>query len=302
MNKRYSGSRKNDYREQPDKETILRKINQVSEEFKGYYKANEIRNILQNDCNFDTNECIAILREKYQNSWASRLASTGGVSTGLEPIQPLPQRDPVLTQTTVQTSQRDTNQRESSSNQMTNQTRVDAPKNNKTKKSTSQGSSQKVTETSSQKSQQTPPTQNTIKKDETNQASPKNVSLTSGQKNVSNQTENTEVLRLSDFEHVEKSLAEKQIQLNREAESLNTLMTEIRNLRERKQTKFANLVREKEQLEDKKKQIHEEFRLVTNMLNEKESQIQNIERDFNIQFNDLQKRAELFKSFAVFPQ
>jgi predicted DNA-binding protein (UPF0251 family) len=299
MNKRYSGSRKNDYREQPDKETIQRKINLVSEEFKGYYKANEIRNILQsNECNYDTNECIKILREKYQNSWASRFVSTGGVSTGLEPIQPLPQRDVVLTQTTSQTSQRDTNQRESSSNQMTSQTRVDAPKNDKTKKSTSQGSSQKETEKSPQKSQ----THNTIKKDETNQASPKNVSLTSGQKNVSNQTENTEVLRLSDFEHVEKSLAEKQIQLNKEAESLNTLVTEIRNLRERKQTKFANLVREKEQLEDKKKQIHEEFRLVTNALNEKESQIQNIERDFNIQFNELQKRAELFKSFAVFPQ
>jgi peptidoglycan hydrolase CwlO-like protein len=77
---------------------------------------------------------------------------------------------------------------------------------------------------------------------------------------------------------------------------LNSLLNDIKLLRDKKANKIGSLTKEKEQLEDKKKQIEEEYNKVTFHLKDIEDKILYLEKDFNQQFVALSKKAEHFQA------
>jgi len=89
---------------------------------------------------------------------------------------------------------------------------------------------------------------------------------------------------------------EKQIQLNREAESLNALLNEIKVLKDKKNNIIGNLLKDKQLLEEKKIKVQEELNSINNHLKETETRISTYERDFQTQFSNLQKKAELHQN------
>jgi len=311
MNKQQYG-RKDSYRDDRDRE-VENKVQYVKKQFNGYYKATEIRNILT-QCNNDTNECIRIFNEKYKNSWVNILSSGT-----LPPIQPLPQRNDIKSEPiknnkeTISTTSsqknlssqntRDVSSQQSTSSQNTQSNQQSSSQNTQSSQQSSNQNTRSETKSNKNKKRETDTTTTStntntqnVQKNVTQQPPTQKSNQTDGLKDSSSNE-----LRPSDFEYVEKSLHEKQVQLNKEANELNQLMGEIKNLKEKKQTKFSSLVKEKEHLEQKKKEIHEEYNIVCSALNEKEQQIQNLEREFNTSFSELQKKAERFQ-LKLYPQ
>jgi len=131
----------------------------------------------------------------------------------------------------------------------------------------------------------------------TDQTSTGNQQRNQPQNNFPTTTQQTrdDNLKPADFDVVERTLVEKQIQLNREAESLNALLNEIKVLKDKKNGIIGNLLKEKQHLEEKKIKVQEELNSINNHLKETESRITNLERDFQTQFSNLQKKAELFQ-------
>jgi len=101
-------------------------------------------------------------------------------------------------------------------------------------------------------------------------------------------------IKPTDFDFIERSLAEKQMQINREAELLSTLLTDIKNLKENKNSKLSTLNKEREQLEEKKRHIQEEYNIVVTQLKDKEEIIKNFENDFNNEYIRLKKNVESY--------
>jgi len=272
-----------------DSNDELRKglVKQVKEQTGGYFKSNEISLVLD-QCNNDVNECITILNDKRSNSWSAQLFNTNTeFQQSYNP--PLPNTAPIQNPPPVQNT----------NNSQNTTSYSNAVKNNKNKNGSNNQQAQTRT-TTSDTTTTTTPTKKVDTQPTTRVNTPPVVSdVTSNVNQQRNPQTNFPTqqneMKPADFDVVERTLVEKQMQLNREAESLNSLLTDIKGLKDKKNGVIGGLLKEKQQLEEKKIKAQEELNRINNQLRETDSQISNLEREFTTQFSNLQKKAELFQ-------
>jgi len=252
-------------------------VQQINEATGEYYSTKEITHYL-NQMNNDVQACIRFLNEKRTTSWSSVVSPTQIVVSNPPPEN----KNDRVNKKNVNGNQ------EKSSPKQSNTTSNNNSPNSNSNNSNSNKSQSNITPSTKQNNNTT--TTNEVTSSSTN-------SVTQNyQPSNSNQTNTSPELKPTDFDFVERTLAEKQLQINREAEMLSTLLQEIKNLKESKNSRLGILIKEKDQLDDKIKSINEEYEKLVSQLKEKEDIIMNFEKDFNTQFLNLQKRVEMLMS------
>jgi hypothetical protein len=294
-NSKRGGRRQNSGRNSTERYNV---VSQIKEATGNYYSNNEIIHHLK-EVNDDMERCIQVLIEKRQNSWSNVVAPTKLVITNPRTGNNENNNDSNNEKETKSETKKETKRDENKNNNKRENTRTNTSNENKNENTRTNTSNENKNDTKSETSQVKKNSDQSTNTKQTKSGGNQNgQSGSNANQNTSNNTNQSppqqQEIKPTDFDFIERSLAEKQIQINREAEMLSTLLTDIKNLKENKNSKLTILNKEREQLEEKKRHIHEEYNKVLSQLKDKEEIIKNFENDFNNEYLRLKKNVESY--------